>query len=288
MTPSTRRTLSLAWTLCSGWALYQRGYKGLIPLGLFAYFVFPSSSPDRGRGRSLQRRVRSLSAPPRVNLSSPPKRVISVQPLDLTPPNRIAPAAVDLPPRSDGHLIQWSALPQRASSLLDPLLALWIKRSDEPEVVDGILDLRMATSFAFDWRPLFGTSPLFIELGDIEGAAQRSASERRIVMTEDWAVARQICSERGSLTTPFVMIGRIGQLCLPKVQRIDLRSPSFDPIEYLTCRLQEGGELRLIFKANDFYSAKKWRRRWPLFEESQPIEQLGTEFHLIYRARGER
>lgn len=290
MTPSTRRALLLSCALYSGWALYQRAYPGSA-LSAMALFLILSQKqpPARGRGRSLQRRVRSLSAPPRVRLPSP-KQVAPLEHLEVKPLPPIALGVIDLPPPSDPHLTQLSALPQRTSSLFDPLLAFWKKRSDDPEMVDGVLDLRMATSLALDWRPLFGTSPLLIELGDIEGAAQRSIHERRIVITEDQAVANQICRERSSLAAPFVIIGRIGQLRFSKIGRIDIRSPStyfFFISKHLASLLQEGGELRLIFKANALRLAQKWREKSPLFENSQPVEERGGELHLIHKRRSE-
>lgn len=289
-----RRALPLISILCSGWALYHRSYQGSALLAMVACLTFPPGDPHstRGRSRSLRGRARSLSAPPRVQ---PPRPTPPLQSFDLTPVDRIAPVAIDLnpapPATPEPHLVQWSALPHRASSLLDSFLARWREAPHGAEVVDGILELRMECALPFDWRPFFGSSPLFIELGDVAGAAQRSANGRRIVVTEDRAVAWQICRERGSLTTPFVVVGRLWQFHRPKIQRIDIRSPSLYESEGISLKtlrnfasaLKEGGELRLIFKEGAL--AAKWGAKSPLF---CPVERVGEEFHLVHRARRER
>lgn len=236
MTRMATRSTALITALGCGWAFYKQFYGAvtlLVPttVALLALKELPEQQravKGRPRSRSASGKLESMDSPG-------PIRDLSGK-LNLKSPPPLAPC---LPPPSP---------PQ----------------TRRPRVSGGVVDLRKEESFiGSPWDPFFGEEPFSVEVGDIAGAAVRTAAKGGLwlVVTDDESAADEVRRGRGerAIHDPLIVVcQRYSDLILPKgrVKRIELRclkqdeNPPCLKILWAINPLQAGGELAITLSAD--------------------------------------
>lgn len=307
------RPIALLAAAGSAFDLYQRAYGSAAGLALIASVAFVSmKSAPKPSSPSVKRVQRSHSAPDLTKVyTAPPIRQIELLPISeggrpifLSPPP--PPPSSGFRPKPMGRvrkIVQLSDLPRANWAVWKFKEYFSLDRS--ASFVSGIIDsrgLKFSEGFYLDLTSHFGTSPVTFEVGDVEGAAERSRLRGGgwVVFTRDPALAHQIRSTSSSI---LIILGSV-DFVPSSFNRIDIRNNRsnhsnellFHSLLHYPTSLRDGGELRLIFRrgAEALSSFERYSNHIKLWESvigthfsSYRKQEEGDEEHLIFTRKGD-
>lgn len=282
MSPPLGRSVGTIALLGLGYTLYAHAYgsaAGLALISSVAFISIKSALPEKRLTPS--RLTRSVSAPGALSSFLEPPKVRSLDSFQLPelssiwlryeeppPPEPLVLKAIEEVAAPRGSTISewWSSIRSmvdRAKGFKNKILYLRNKR--------------------VNWREQFGN---LLEIGEIDGALERTAMRggEWTVMTNSSAAAEELLvdwGQKGGASIKMILVGSPRNLRFSKgwLKRVDLRilGGRFSHRSELIDALEEGGQLRYIFRPDNTEEIEKCRAQSPSSEEERP-----NELHLIF------